>query len=88
VERQFVEVLSLQARVVTERRSLDTIEKTAQAITKRVAAGEDSRLDGNLAQVEAIRARNQIGLLQEQLMQPAPNWRPPFKCRLAPRWRR
>lgn len=69
VERQFVEVLSLQARVVTERRSLDTIEKTAQAITKRVAAGEDSRLDGNLAQVEAIRARNQIGLLQEQLMQ-------------------
>lgn len=69
VERQFVEVLSLQARVVTERRSLYTIEKTAQAITKRVVAGEDSRLDGNLAQVEAIRARNQIGSLQEQLMQ-------------------
>lgn len=69
VERQFVEVLSLQARVVTERSSLDTIEKTAQSITRRVNAGEDSRLDGNLAQVEAIRARNQIGLLQEQLMQ-------------------
>nr|WP_315249546.1 TolC family protein [uncultured Duganella sp.] len=69
VERQFVEVLSLQFRVATEQSSLDTIEKTAQSISKRVNAGEDSRLDGNLAQVEAIRARNQIGLVQEQLLQ-------------------
>ena len=69
VERRFIEVLSLQARLITEQRSLETVEETARSITKRVTAGEDSRLDGNLAQVEAIRARNQIGLLQEQLIQ-------------------
>ncbi len=69
VERRFVQVLSLQARVATEQRSLTTIEDTATSIQKRVAAGEDSRLDGNLAQVEAVRARNQIGSLQEQLIQ-------------------
>ncbi|MCU6435304.1 TolC family protein [Undibacterium sp. Jales W-56] len=69
VERQFVGVIALQARITTEQRSLVAIEETARAITKRVVAGEDSRLDGNLASVEAVRARNQIGLLQEQLMQ-------------------
>ena len=69
VERRFVQVLSLQERAATEQNSLKIIEDTALAIKKRVTAGEDSRLDGNLAQVEAVRARNQIGSLQEQVIQ-------------------
>lgn len=68
-ERRFVQVLALQERIGTERLSLKIIEDTAAAVAKRVAAGEDSRLDGNLASVEAVRARNQIGSLQEQLIQ-------------------
>lgn len=69
VERRFVQVLSLQERIATERMTLKIIEDTAVSIKKRVAAGEDSRLDGNLASVEAVRARNQIGALEEQLIQ-------------------
>lgn len=69
VERIFVQVLSLQERIATERQSLMIVEDTATFVQKRVAAGEDSRLDGNLANVEAVRARNQIGVLEEQLMQ-------------------
>lgn len=30
VERRFIEVLSLQARLITEQRSLDTVEETAR----------------------------------------------------------
>lgn len=69
VERRFVQVLSLQERIATERQALKLIEDTAASVRKRVAAGEDSRLDGNLASVEAVRARNQIGVLEEQLIQ-------------------
>ena len=34
-----------------------------------MAAGEDSRLDGNLAAVEAERGHNQLAVLDEQLLQ-------------------
>ncbi|MCU6435291.1 TolC family protein [Undibacterium sp. Jales W-56] len=68
VEQRFVQVLALQERIATETVSLKIIEDTAASIGKRVAAGEDSRLDGNLAKVEAVRAKNQIGLLGEQLI--------------------
>jgi cobalt-zinc-cadmium efflux system outer membrane protein len=69
VEQRFVRVLSIQERIATESASVKIIEDTAASTAKRVAAGEDSRLDGNLAKVEAVRARNQIALLQEQLTQ-------------------
>jgi cobalt-zinc-cadmium efflux system outer membrane protein len=69
VEQRFVQVLTLQERIATESASLGIIEATALSVDNRVKAGEDSRLDGNLAKVEAVRARNQIGVLQEQLMQ-------------------
>ncbi|MFS0754244.1 TolC family protein [Noviherbaspirillum sp. 1P10PC] len=69
VERRFVQVLSLQERIATERQSLKIIEDTARAVAKRVAAGEDSKLDGNLATVEAVRSQNQIAALGEQLIQ-------------------
>ena len=69
VESRFVRVLSLQSRIQTEEGTLNLIEDAAKAVGKRVAAGEDSRLDGNLARVEAERARNQVALLREQLIQ-------------------
>lgn len=69
VESRFVRVLSLQSRIQTEEGTLNLIEDAAKAVGKRVAAGEDSRLDGNLARVEAERARNQVALLREQLVQ-------------------
>ncbi len=69
VESRFVRVLSLQSRIQTEEATLNLIEDAAKAVGKRVAAGEDSRLDGNLARVEAERARNQVALLREQLVE-------------------
>lgn len=68
VESRFVPVLALQARIETERRTLDLIERNTQLIRKRVEAGEDSKLDGNLATIDAERARNQLSVLQEQLV--------------------
>jgi len=69
VEQRFVQVLSLQLRIQTEEATLKLIKDAAKAIGKRVAAGEDSRLDGNLAKVEAERAQNQVSILREQLVQ-------------------
>lgn len=69
VESRFVRVLALQSRIRTEEETLNLIEDAARAVGKRVAAGEDSRLDGNLARVEAERARNQVAQLREQLVQ-------------------
>lgn len=69
VEQQFVRVLSLQMRIQMEEQTLKLIEEAEVGVGKRVAAGEDSRLDGNLAKVEAERAQNQVSLLQEQLAQ-------------------
>lgn len=69
VEQQFVRVLGLQQRIQMEERTLKLVEEAASAVSKRVTAGEDSRLDGNLARVEAGRAHNQVALLREQLIQ-------------------
>ncbi|MBI2754123.1 MAG: TolC family protein [Betaproteobacteria bacterium] len=68
VEGRFVQVLALQARIETERRTLDLIERNTQFTRKRVEAGEDSKLDGNQATVDAERARNQLSVLREQLV--------------------
>ena len=69
VEQRFVQVLSLQLRIQMEERTLKLIQEAATAVRKRVTAGEDSRLDGNLAKVEAERAQNQVSVLREQLVQ-------------------
>ena len=69
VEQRFVRALGLQLRIQTEERTLKLIQEAATAVGKRVTAGEDSRLDGNLAKVEAERAQNQVSLLREQLVQ-------------------
>lgn len=67
VEQRFVRVLALQQRIVVERDAVKLIEDSATVVQKRVKAGEDNRLDGNLATVEAERARNQLALSGEQL---------------------
>lgn len=69
VAQRFFRVLGLQSRIAMERQALVLVEGAAEAVQKRFAAGEDTRLDTNLAQVEAERARNQVLLLQEQLVQ-------------------
>ena len=68
VEQRFVRVLSLQERIATEDDALRLVSSAASTVTKRVAAGEDSRLDGNLAAVEAARVGNLIASLREQLI--------------------
>jgi cobalt-zinc-cadmium efflux system outer membrane protein len=68
VELRFTRVLALQNRIDIERDALKIVEDAAVVVRKRVAAGEDSRLDGNLASVEAERGRNQLTVLQEQLI--------------------
>ncbi len=67
IERRFVQVLALQLRIATEAEALKLVDDAAAAVQKRVAAGEDSRLDGNLAAVEAERGRNQLAALRERL---------------------
>lgn len=67
VEERFVRVLTLQRRVGLESENLKLVESAAAAMSKRVSLGEASRLEGNLASVEAERTRNQIGLLSENL---------------------
>lgn len=68
VEQAFYEVLALQSRAVSESEVAKLAEDAASAVGKRVAAGEDSKLDGNLALVEAERARNQVDTLREELV--------------------
>lgn len=67
VEEHFVRVLALQKRGDLERENLNLVQSAAAAMGKRVAVGEASRLEGNLAAVEAERTRNQLGLLGESL---------------------
>ena len=64
----FLAVLSAQQRVQLEQRSVDLFERSAQAVVKRRAAGEDTRLDANVALVEAERARNALALAGERLI--------------------
>lgn len=69
VEGAFGAVLVLQRRLASEEQNLKLVEDAANAVGKRVTAGEDSRLDGNLASVEAERARNQVSTLREKLVE-------------------
>lgn len=69
VEVRFVRALTLQRRLDLEREMVRLIESSASVVRRRVQAGEDSRLEGNLASVEAERARNQSVALEEQLIE-------------------
>lgn len=67
--RRFFQVLSLQQRVRTEEEALELLKRAAELTSKRVSAGEDSRLDGNLAAIEVERGANQVAQASEQLVQ-------------------
>jgi outer membrane protein, heavy metal efflux system len=68
VERRFVRLLAVQARLVTEQEALALIERSAGIVRSRVGAGEDTRLEGNLAEVEVGRMRNRLDRLREELI--------------------
>nr|WP_316643068.1 TolC family protein [uncultured Roseateles sp.] len=68
VAQQFFRILALQQRVDLEAQALKLFESTATAVQKRRAAGEDTKLDANVASVEAERARNQLAQAAEQLL--------------------
>ncbi len=63
---RFYAVLAAQRRIQIEQRSTELFDGTAQAIAKRRAAGEDTRLDANVAVVEAERARNALAVARER----------------------
>ncbi|MCW5660078.1 MAG: TolC family protein [Burkholderiaceae bacterium] len=65
---RFHAVLAAQRRVQIEQHSLELFERTAQAVEKRRAAGEDTRLDANVALIEAERARNALATARERLL--------------------
>jgi cobalt-zinc-cadmium efflux system outer membrane protein len=51
-----------------EQRSVELFDSTAQAVAKRRSAGEDTRLDANVALIEAERARNALAVSLEHLL--------------------
>jgi cobalt-zinc-cadmium efflux system outer membrane protein len=65
--QRFHAVLAAQRRVQLEQRSVELFDGSAQAVAKRRSAGEDTRLDANVALIEAERARNALAVSQEHL---------------------
>lgn len=69
VEQKFVRVVSLQLRAEMETGLVDLIKENSEVTRKRFNAGEDTKLDANIAEVELGRARNQLDTVGEQLIQ-------------------
>lgn len=69
VAQAFYRVLALQQRAAIDEEALKLFEGTASAVQKRRSAGEDTKLDANVALVEAERARNQLAQSREQLLE-------------------
>lgn len=69
VAQRFYRVLALQQRVELEALAARLFDETARAVERRRAAGEDTRLDANVARVEAERAINQLAQVREQLIE-------------------
>lgn len=69
VAQRFYKVVALQRRLELEAQAARLFDETAQAVERRRAAGEDTRLDANVARVEAERARNQHAAVEDALTQ-------------------
>ena len=69
VEQKFVRVQGLQMRAAAEAELAALIRDAAGAARKRFEAGEDTKLDANLAEVELGRAESQLAAVREQLIQ-------------------
>lgn len=66
---RFHAVLAAQRRLQVELQSFELFDRTSQAVAKRRAAGEDTRLDANVALIEAERARNAIARAREDVLE-------------------
>lgn len=64
----FFRILALQQRAEVETQALKLFDEAAAAVQRRRQAGEDTKLDANVALVEAERARNQLAVATEQLL--------------------
>lgn len=69
VERKFVRVLGVQTRIAMEAELVALIRDNTGVARRRFEAGEDTRLDSNLAEVELGRAGNQLDAVRELLIQ-------------------
>ena len=67
VAQRFYKVVALQRRLQLEAQATRLFDDTAQAVEQRRAAGEDTRLDANVARVEAERSRNQHAAIEDAL---------------------
>jgi cobalt-zinc-cadmium efflux system outer membrane protein len=65
--QHFSAVLAAKLRVRLEQESLTLFETSARAVAKRREAGEDTRLDANVALIEAERSRNALAVSNELL---------------------
>lgn len=65
---RFNAVLSAQRRLAIEQRSVTLFEASSQAVARRRSAGEDTRLDANVALIESERARNALAQARERLL--------------------
>ncbi|NUZ09081.1 TolC family protein [Piscinibacter koreensis] len=65
---RFHAIVAAERRVLLERRSTELFDSVSQAVERRRAAGEDTRLDANVAVVEAERSRNALAAAGEQLL--------------------
>ncbi len=68
VALRFHAVLAAQRRVRIEQASVELFDGSSQAVAKRRIAGEDTRLDANVALIELERARNALALSKEHLL--------------------
>ncbi len=66
---RFFALLAAQRRLAIEQRSFELFDRTSQAVAKRRSAGEDTRLDANVALIEAERARNAVARAREQILE-------------------
>ncbi|MGE3345910.1 MAG: TolC family protein [Ramlibacter sp.] len=66
---RFFALLAAQRRLAIEQRSFELFDRTAQAVAKRRSEGEDTRLDANVALIEAERARNAVARAREQILE-------------------
>ena len=66
---RFYALLAAQRRLAIEQRSFELFDRTSHAVAKRRSAGEDTRLDANVALIEAERARNAVARAREQILE-------------------
>lgn len=65
---RFHAVLAAQRHVQLEQRSLDLFAESADTVERRRSAGEDTRLDSNVALIETERSRNALAQARENLL--------------------